>query len=78
MRFFAEQGLVADISDVWADSAGISDSFKQASTGDDGKQYFVPVDYYPWAVFYRKCSSSENGYEAPTTMDDLTALDAHR
>ena len=30
-------------------SAGMSDALKKASTGDDGKQYFVPSTYYPWA-----------------------------
>ena len=33
---------------------GFSDALKAASTGDDGKQYFVPFDNYPWAIFYRK------------------------
>src|SRR3954454_79768 len=54
MRFFAAQNLAGDLSDVWQGLSGYSDAFKKASTGDDGKQYFVPVSYYPWAVFYRK------------------------
>src|SRR6187551_323432 len=38
MRFFASQGLAGDISDVWDKvGANFSDSFKKASTGDDGK-----------------------------------------
>src|SRR5690349_8357640 len=49
MKFFASRGLIGDVSDVWP-LDGIPDSFKQASTGADGKQYFVPVSYYPWAV----------------------------
>ena len=53
MRFFASKGLAGDVSDVWKNS-GDTDAFKKASTGDDGKQYFVPSTYYPWAVFYRK------------------------
>ena len=53
MRFFASKGLVGDISDVWKDFTGFSDAFKAASTGDDGKQYFVPLYNYPWAMFYR-------------------------
>lgn len=73
MRFFAEQGLISDISDVWP-LEGISDSFKEASTGNDGKQYFVPQSYYPWAVFYRKSMFADAGYEVPTTLDDMTAL----
>ena len=54
MRFFAAKGLAGDISDVWGNLTGMSDALKKASTGDDGKQYFVPSTYYPWAVFYRK------------------------
>jgi multiple sugar transport system substrate-binding protein len=75
MQFFAEQGLVGDISDVWAEiGSGFSDAMKQQSTGSDGKQYFVPLYYYPWAVFYRKSVFAEKGYEAPKTMDDFVAL----
>jgi multiple sugar transport system substrate-binding protein len=73
MKFFAKRGLIGDVSDVWP-LQGIPDSFKQASTGEDGKQYFVPQSYYPWAVFYRKSLWQERGYEPPKTLDELTAL----
>ncbi len=77
MRFFAAQGLAGDISDVWDKvGANFSDSFKKASTGDDGKQYFVPIYNYPWVLMYRKSLFAERGYTAPTTMDDLTTLSA--
>ena len=39
----------------------MSDAFKKASTGADGKQYFVPITNYPWAVFYRKSVFEKNG-----------------
>ena len=74
MRFFAAQGLVGDISDVWANLTEMSEGFKTASTGDDGKQYFVPLYYYPWAVHYRKSLFEENGYTIPTTWDEFIAL----
>ena len=74
MRFFAEKGLTGDISDVWANFADFSDSFKAASTGNDGKQYLVPPSYYPWAVHYRKSLFEEKGYTIPTTKDELVAL----
>lgn len=73
MRFFAEQGLIGDISDVWP-IEGVADSFKEASTGNDGKQYFVPQSYYPWAVFYRKSVFAERGYTVPTTYDEMVTL----
>ena len=76
MRFFASKGLAGDISDVWKDLPGMSDALKKASTGDDGKQYFVPSTYYPWAVFYRKSVFAKYGYEEPKTLDDFKALGA--
>jgi multiple sugar transport system substrate-binding protein len=76
MRFFASKGLAGDISDIWKDLSGMSDALKKASTGDDGKQYFVPSTYYPWAIFYRKSVFQKNGYEVPKTLDELKALGA--
>ena len=76
MRFFAEQGLLGDISDVW--DAGLNDTlgegFKTASTGDDGLQYFVPWSYYIWGVYYRPSLFEENGYVIPTNKDELMTL----
>ncbi|WP_211754365.1 ABC transporter substrate-binding protein [Nocardioides gansuensis] len=73
MAQFAESGLITDLSDVWPID-GLDDAFKQASTAPDGKQYFVPVSYYPWAVFYRKSVFEKNGWAAPETKDDFFAL----
>ncbi|HYJ73617.1 MAG TPA: ABC transporter substrate-binding protein [Actinomycetota bacterium] len=74
MRFFAAQGLAGDISDVWGGLTGMNEALKQASTGDDGKQYFVPLTTYPWALFYRKSVWEEKGYEPPQTLDELVTL----
>jgi multiple sugar transport system substrate-binding protein len=75
MQFFAQRGLATDISDVWSKiGANYSDALKKASTGLDGKQYFVPFYYYPWALFYRKSVWQKEGWEVPTTFDDLKAL----
>jgi multiple sugar transport system substrate-binding protein len=75
MRFFAAQGLATDISDVWAKlEPHYGEAFKVGSTGDDGKQYFVPIYLYPWAVFYRKSVFADKGYEIPTTFDQLKTL----
>ena len=73
LRFFAERGLISDIIDIWP-LDGVGESFKTASTGDDGKQYFAPVSYYPWAIFYRKSVWEQKGYEVPKTLDELVAL----
>ncbi len=74
MRFFASKGLAGDISDVWKNLSGFSDALKTASTGDDGKQYFVPFTNYPWAIFYRKSVFEKNSYQVPKTLDELVAL----
>jgi multiple sugar transport system substrate-binding protein len=75
MQYFAAQGLATDISDVWSSvGSNFSDALKKASTGADGKQYFVPFYYYPWAVFYRKSVFSAKGYQVPKTWDEFKAL----
>ena len=75
MRAFASRGVVGDVSDVWESiGGGFSEGFKNASTGLDGKQYFVPFYYYPWAVHYRKSVFADHGYEIPTTWDEFKAL----
>ena len=74
MRFFAAQGLAGDISDVWSSMSGFSDAFKSAATGDDGKQYLVPMYNYPWAVFYRPSVWQAKGYQVPKTLDALVTL----
>ncbi|WP_288799627.1 ABC transporter substrate-binding protein [uncultured Arsenicicoccus sp.] len=74
MRFFAEKGLIGDVSDVWGSGAAYSDAVKKASTGTDGKQYLVPTTYYPWAVHYRKSVFDKHGYTVPKTLDELVAL----
>jgi multiple sugar transport system substrate-binding protein len=77
MRFFAAQGLSTPISDVWETVGGnYSDAFKQASTGDDGEQYFIPMYNYPWVVIYRKSLFADNGYAVPTTWEDFKTLAA--
>ncbi|MFI1963456.1 ABC transporter substrate-binding protein [Streptomyces pathocidini] len=74
MQFFAKKGLLTDISDLWKGFDGFSDALKKQSTGEDGKQYFVPYYYYPWAVFYRKSVFEKGGYEIPRTFDEYRAL----
>ncbi len=74
LRAFASKGVLGDISDVWAGLDGMSAGFKSASSGLDGKQYFVPFYFYPWAVQYRKSVFADAGYSIPTTWDEFTAL----
>ena len=72
MKFFADQGLTTPIDDVWAKVKGnFTPRLRPRSIGNDGKVYAIPVDYYPWAVFYRKSVFEDKGYTVPTTWDDL-------
>ena len=77
MQFFAEQGLLEDISDVWGDIEDQYDSsYKIASTGLDGKQYFVPQSWYPWGLHYRKSMVAELGMDPENiaTFDDMIKM----
>jgi multiple sugar transport system substrate-binding protein len=75
MQFFANRGLAQEIPEVWDQIGGnYSEAFKAASTGEDGKLYFVPFYTYPWAVFYRPSLWEKNGYEVPRTLDEFTAV----
>ncbi len=75
MQFFAAQGLLTPIDDVWSGFQDqYSDGFIQASTAADGKKYFVPFYNYPWAFFYRKSVFADKGYTVPKTLDELKTL----
>jgi multiple sugar transport system substrate-binding protein len=78
MRYFAAQDLLGPIDDVWGQGLNdtMSAGFKQASTGDDGKLYFVPMYYYAWGIYYRKSLFEENGWTPPTTLDELKTVAA--
>jgi multiple sugar transport system substrate-binding protein len=75
MQYFAAQGLLTPIDDVW-DKIGsnFGPSTQAFSKGLDGKYYFVPLYNYPWVVFYNKSTFKKNGYTVPTTWDDFIAL----
>ena len=75
MRYYAGKGLVAPVDDVWKTiGANFGAGLAQASTGDDGKKYFVPNYNYPWGFFYRKSVWQAKGYTVPATFDDLVTL----
>ena len=77
MRFFAEQGLATTISDVWQEiGADYTHAFKQAATGQDGKQYFVPFTTTRGRSSTGRACGRTKGYEIPKTLDEFTALAA--
>jgi multiple sugar transport system substrate-binding protein len=75
MQFFAQQGLLAPIDDVWDKIGGnFNDAAKSLSQGLDKKYYLVPLYNYPWVIFYNKSVFADKGYTVPATWDDFTAL----
>jgi multiple sugar transport system substrate-binding protein len=75
LQFFAAQGLLNPIDDVWQKIGGnFNDAAKSLSKGLDGKYYLVPIYYYPWVVFYNKSVFKSKGYTVPTTWDEFIAL----
>jgi multiple sugar transport system substrate-binding protein len=75
MRFFADQGLATPIDDAWnAVKSNYTSGFAGSVTGNDGHVYGIPVDYYPWAVFYRKDVFAQHSYTVPTNWDAFKAL----
>jgi len=75
MRFFASKGLATPIDDVWSGvKSNFTAGFANSVIGDDGKVYGIPVDYYPWCVFYRKSVWTAKGYTVPATWNDLLTL----
>jgi len=73
-RFFIDKGLIADISDVYADN-GFNEAYAPgfvALASVDGRQYFLPTSYYWWAVYYRPSLFEQAGItEVPETWDEF-------
>ena len=73
MRFFVEKGLILDISDVfdqenWHEK--MPPGFVALSTMK-GKQYFVPTNWYWWAIYYKKSIFENFGLKPPKTWDEF-------
>ena len=79
MSFFVDRGLAGDITELyeregWYDA--YAPGFVALATQDDA-QYFVPTDYYWWAMYFRTSILEEAGVQPPTTWDEmLGACDA--
>lgn len=75
LQFFAAQGLLTPVDDVWDKIGGnFNDAAKNLSKGLDGHYYLVPIYNYPWVVFYNKSVFQQKGYQVPTTWDQYVAL----
>lgn len=76
-RNYANEGLLLDVSPLWEGDgpcANFSEGLRTLSQADDGKQIFVPTNYYWWSVFYKKSAFEKWGVEPPATWDEFMAL----
>jgi multiple sugar transport system substrate-binding protein/raffinose/stachyose/melibiose transport system substrate-binding protein len=74
-RFFIDKDLIMDISDVWEEE-GWNDAYPKgfrAMSEVDGSAYFLPSNWYWWAMFYRQSVFDEYGIAPPETFDELLA-----
>ncbi len=75
MKFFVDQGLLEDVSDVWTANDlenKMSSSFSALTV--NGKQYGVPYAYYQWGVYYRTDIFERYGLSAPNTWEEFLAV----
>lgn len=75
-RFFIDRGLIMDISDVWEEE-GWNEAYPKgfrAMSEVDGNAYFLPSNWYWWAIFYRPSVFAEHGITPPETWDELLAV----
>ncbi len=72
MKFFVNQGLLEDVSDVWDQNNLHNELAAARSTMTvDGKQWGVPTTYYQWGFYYRKDIFAKYGLGEPRSMADL-------
>ena len=72
MKFFVNQGLFEDVSDVWDQNNLHNELASARSTMTvDGKQWGVPTTYYQWGFYYRKDIFAKYGLGEPRSMADL-------
>jgi multiple sugar transport system substrate-binding protein len=74
-----DAGQVAETSSVWRDAIASGDLTKGLGDGlytYNGKQYCVPINVAPLAMYYNKAVFSQYGLSVPKTWDDLMAISA--
>lgn len=75
-RFFISKGLIMDITDIYQQE-GWYDKFPKAFVNlstMNGRQYFVPTNWYWWAVYYRKSVFQKFGLKPPKTWDEFMTV----
>ena len=72
MKFFVDQNLFEDVSDVWnKHDLHASLSAARSTVTVNGKQWGVPTTYYQWGIYYRKDIFAKYGLGEPRSMGDL-------
>lgn len=76
-RDYAAEGLLLDLSDMWTGdgvAANFSEGLRELSTAADGRQIFMPTNYYWWGIFYMKSKFQEWGVQPAETWDEFLQL----
>ncbi len=75
-RFFIDKGQIMNISDVWEEQGWNEDypAGFQAMSSVDGEKYFLPTNWYWWAVYYSKSAFAEHGLEEPQTWEEFMVV----
>jgi multiple sugar transport system substrate-binding protein/raffinose/stachyose/melibiose transport system substrate-binding protein len=72
-RFFIDKDLILDITDVWQE-AGLMEKFPKAFQSlsfVNDKAYFMPNNWYWWAMFYRKSIFAKYNLQEPKTWEEF-------
>lgn len=75
MKFFVEQGMFMDVSDVWEEDGlydAMSSSVKAMTI--DKKVYGIPWSYYQWGIYYRMDIFEKLGLSVPKTWDEFMTV----
>jgi multiple sugar transport system substrate-binding protein len=74
MQFCRRAGLIVTSATCGENLSGFKRRLQEASTGADGKQYFVPDSNYPWRSSTASRSGRNAGTSPATTFDEFTGL----
>ena len=75
MKFFVDEGLFADVSDLW-EREGLYDAMSSSESAMtvDGKVYGVPWGYYQWGIYYRADIFDRYGLAEPKTWNEFLEI----
>lgn len=77
MRFFSNNDLLMNLDELYEENGwedAYAEGIRAVSKGSDGSYYFVPTQYYAWAVWYKPSLFQELGVDPPTTWDKFLGV----